>query len=130
MMAFESTIAGTEARDPYDGDIGKALHLLRQCPSYQINAHHGHCGLRDRLLPSLDLLETCLVEKHGASLCGECWEQRRAQVAWRGAKGPLLWTQSEFLNKSGRRARPSCLDNHADIRDIFLANERNWTSGT
>jgi hypothetical protein len=46
--------------DAYTGDIETLIGLLRQCPSYQINQYHGHCGLRSKILPILDYVKACI----------------------------------------------------------------------
>lgn len=46
--------------DAYAGDIETLIGLLRQCPSYQINQYHSHCGLRTKLLPALDYIKSCI----------------------------------------------------------------------
>ncbi|KAN0098524.1 hypothetical protein V8E51_014187 [Hyaloscypha variabilis] len=40
--------------EAYSGDVDYLINMLRQCPSYQIDHNHGHCGLRTKLLPALD----------------------------------------------------------------------------
>lgn len=54
--------------DAYSGDIEYLIGLLRQCPSYQIDSHHGHCGLRTKLLPALDFVKTCIDTGLGIKL--------------------------------------------------------------
>ena len=46
--------------DAYAGDIETLIGLLRQCPSYQINQYHGHCGLRTKILPILEYIKACI----------------------------------------------------------------------
>jgi hypothetical protein len=46
--------------DAYTGDIENLIGLLRQCPSYQINQYHSHCGLRSKLLPALQYITSCI----------------------------------------------------------------------
>lgn len=46
--------------EAYTGDIDNLIMLLRQCPSYQIDSYHAHCGLRTKLLPALDYIKSCM----------------------------------------------------------------------
>ncbi|CZS97322.1 hypothetical protein WAI453_008543 [Rhynchosporium graminicola] len=46
--------------EAYQGDIELLIGILRQCPAYQIDSNHGHCGLRNKLLPALDFIRTCI----------------------------------------------------------------------
>jgi hypothetical protein len=55
--------------DAYYGDIENLIGLLRQCPSYQINQYHSHCGLRTKLLPALDYIKSCIETGVGIK-CG------------------------------------------------------------
>ena len=125
MMTLESTMAGSEAQDPYDGDIEKALQLLKQCPSYQIDKFHGHCGLRDRLLPCVSVLEKVI---RLVGICDQCWQLRRTKAAWKGAQGALIWSPSGFEeNFFSKRA---CLQQHLVVRDMFLSSQKNWTNSS
>lgn len=70
--------------DAYHGDIENLIGLLRQCPSYQINQHHSHCGLRTKLLPALDHIKGCIETGVG--------------VKYRGSKRD--WVNDAWLQKS------------------------------
>lgn len=132
----------------YDGDINLLLETLRQCPSYQLDSNHMHCGLRAILLPLLDLLQSVLVE--AASICMQCWNSRRKEYAWTNAKRPLTWSwpltkestagSAGMHGGRGQRGPPSgdarrgqrCKHVHGDregdwVRDMFLACHRVWT---
>ncbi len=54
--------------EAYTGDIELLIGVLRQCPSYQIDHNHGHCGLRTRLLPALDYIKSCIDTGLGIKL--------------------------------------------------------------
>lgn len=54
--------------DAYSGDIENLIGLLRQCPSYQINQYHSHCGLRTKLLPALEYIQSCIESGVGIKL--------------------------------------------------------------
>lgn len=46
--------------EAYTGDIELLIGILRQCPQYQIDSNHRHCGFRTMLLPALDFIRTCI----------------------------------------------------------------------
>ncbi|KAK5163510.1 uncharacterized protein LTR77_010692 [Saxophila tyrrhenica] len=103
--------------EPHAGDLINLLDTLRQVPEYQIDKFHSHCGIRTRLVPMLDLLQRAIPH---AAVCGECWEANRTDLAWLGAKRPLLWRKGDSgLYGTGHR--------HAGIRDFFTATERQWS---
>jgi len=54
--------------EAYSGDIEYLIGVLRQCPSYQIDHNHGHCGLRTKLLPALDYIKSCIDTGLGIKL--------------------------------------------------------------
>lgn len=125
----------------YLGDIDRLLSSLRQCSNYQVDSNHGHCGLRSRLLPLLDLLQNQLSLETGSldiGICADCWNHHRSSYAWSLAKRPVMWAQSRsltgnrtlangFLRKGHQRTPSSCLNGHVLVRDMFMAVEKNWT---
>jgi len=54
--------------EAYTGDVEALIGILRQCPSYQIDSHHKHCGLRNKLLPALDYIKGCIDSGLGVRL--------------------------------------------------------------
>lgn len=54
--------------EAYTSDIDTLIGVLRQCPSYQIDKHHSHCGLRTKLLPALDYIKSCMDTGLGIKL--------------------------------------------------------------
>ena len=109
----------------FTGDIYQLIGTLRQCPSYQIDNNHTHCGLRARLIPILDLIEQALAE---VGICAECWQQRRDGYAWSTAKRLPIWRRAgpQGLRMSGRKG--PCANNHLAVKDMFTAVLRDWTA--
>lgn len=126
----------------YLGDIDRLLSSLRQCSNYQVDSNHGHCGLRSRILPLLDLIQNQLSLDTGSldiGICAECWTNHRKEYAWQLAKRPVVWAHPKSLTgnrtlanaaprKSHQRTPSSCLSRHMAVRDLFMAVERDWTS--
>ncbi|KAI9646616.1 hypothetical protein NHQ30_004612 [Ciborinia camelliae] len=65
--------------EAYTGDIEQLFILLRECPSYQIDKNHGHCGLRNKLLPALDYIKDCL---DGVGIKVQLWKTERSTQTW------------------------------------------------
>jgi len=103
----------------FTGSVDKLLEKLRQCPSYQINEHHSHCGLRARLLPVIELIQGLFESEAG--ICGKCWVQGRAEPMWLQHARVKHWTysRSKILSKN------KC-ERHAQAREMFTAQERVW----
>ncbi|OCL04111.1 hypothetical protein AOQ84DRAFT_324901 [Glonium stellatum] len=141
-LRLQGTIYDTEPPPHYSGDIDRLLDSLRQCPSYQVDKNHSHCGLRARLVPLLDLIQNQLSldsRSIDIGLCIECWNNHRARYAWSGTKRSLLWAPTRLLSgtvssiaaREGKGRRPSqssCFAGHVVVRDMFTAVERQWTA--
>ncbi|KAI0479164.1 hypothetical protein GGR56DRAFT_364799 [Xylariaceae sp. FL0804] len=69
--------AGAAATLPVDG----LLAALRQCPAYQIDKNHSNCGLRTRMLPILDFLQS-LLSAGSVPLSRQAWRSQRRAAAW------------------------------------------------
>lgn len=82
----------TEYPDPYTGDIEKLINTLRQCPSYQIDKNHAHCGFRTMLLPALEYVQSMLSGSIGIHRQG--WKVNRPESSWdRGEGQPWKFTR-------------------------------------
>lgn len=121
-------LSENEALEPYSGDVGDLIESLRQCPEYQIDKNHSHCGLRTRLMPLLDLVEYSLTE---VGVCMHCWQDCRHEYAWSKVKRPLTWRRDSvgagMYHQYKARQAQNHLFKHLDTRDLFMAKERLWT---
>ena len=108
----------------HTGDIYHIINTLRQCPSYQIDNNHTHCGLRSRLIPILDSIELAISD---VGICAECWEHRRDSYAWSRSKRLPIWRRlgPHGSRSSGRKG--ACRADHP-VRDMFTAVLRDWTA--
>lgn len=84
--------------DAYTGDIENLIGLLRQCPSYQINQYHSHCGLRTKLLPALEYITSCIERGVGVKFgrsksdwVNDAWAVRSST----GTKKKSFWVGGE-----------------------------------
>ncbi|KAF2715684.1 hypothetical protein K504DRAFT_446507 [Pleomassaria siparia CBS 279.74] len=139
-LRLQSTIYDETEPSYHTGDIDRLVESMRQCPSYQIDRNHSHCGLRVRILPLLDLIQNQLNLEAGSldiGICSECWNSRRSLYAWSEAKRPVLWTLtgnrrfslSVNASKKGHHRTPSsCLNRHHVVRDMFMAVGKEWSA--
>lgn len=116
----------------YEGDIANLLALYGQCPSYQINAHHRHCGVKDRLWKIVNVI-TCRLEHgdQGFGICLESWLKSRHESSWRRCKRPLLWPSPSSYSPSPVVFHLSswvCRNTETEVRDMFMAVERDWSA--
>lgn len=121
-LQFQGKLLDTnDPPDAFSGHLYNILETLRQIPEYQIDTNHKHCGVRTRLIPLLDLVEELLPS---TGICADCWTRNRAAYAWIDAKRPLLWNKPRSSRSAVRRP---CDDDHAHVRDLFNAQQRNWS---
>lgn len=148
-LRLQGTIYDNREPIYYMGDIERLLEMLRQCPSYQVDRNHSHCGLRTRLMPLLDMIQPHLSLVVGSTyigICAECWGHHRSSYAWSAAKRPVLWTRPKTLVYPratnilvpSRNSTPAgytngyqkdtCLNGHIPVREMYMAAERDWTT--
>ncbi|KAF2084927.1 hypothetical protein K490DRAFT_48070 [Saccharata proteae CBS 121410] len=134
-LRLRSAIFGDDPGPDYRGDINRLLDSMKQCPSYQIDNNHAHCGLRARLLPLIDFIQSQTVLSAAGldmGICTECWLNYRSEYAWSLAKRPLVWSRpmANAGRPSGRvpASGRSCLARHLWVRDMFTAVDHNWTA--
>jgi hypothetical protein len=81
--------------DAYMGDIENLIGLLRQCPSYQIDKNHSHCGLRSKILPALEYIRDCVDT--GISI---------KVTRWKSDRSSQTWIMPKTSNANGNRRKP------------------------
>lgn len=74
--------AGGIARDFAAVDVGSILAALKQTPSYQVDKHHTNCGLRTRLLPILEYVQS-MLSSNTVPLTLAGWKKDAASTSWR-----------------------------------------------
>jgi len=121
------SIHSENAPDTYSGDIDNLMTLLRQCPSYQIDKNHTHCGLRTRLIPALDYIQAMLTSNIGLDRRG--WHDDRPGTTWKSREEGAAQTFS-FTRNIARDERPK-LDGYLVAnkypKALFTARDWDWT---
>lgn len=133
LFPLTGSIMNADGPVQYQSDIDRLIDTLRQCPEYQIDQNHKHCGLRERLLPLLSMIQNHLsldVNDLDIGICLDCWQARRQEYSWAEAKRPPIWSRPMTWRSSGVRARGAslCLTRHLSVRDMFTAVTRDWTA--
>lgn len=108
----------------YDGDVEQLINMLRQCPSYQIDKNHAHCGLRTRLLPALEYIQSMSSGSIGINRQG--WKVARNEQSWARGEGgkPFSFTR-EVSDPRLRIEGNMVIDRYA--RALFTATEWDWS---
>ena len=132
-LRLQGLIFDDEEIVPFSEDIERLIGALRQCPAYQITPYHAHCGLRARLIPILDFIQSLLSSDAGSlsmGICADCWQNHRVDYAWCSAKRPISWALSNKPQPDSSilkaPVKNKCLTKHLAVREIFMANERHW----
>lgn len=109
-----------EEAEPYNGNLDDIIAKLKECPSYQIDNYHTHCGLRTRLMfilegqrpprPSLQV-----------GICLKCWREDKSKESW--FENP---TGGVWVNAGERFYGKGCGD-HRDTKAMYTAVKREWT---
>lgn len=113
-------VPGPSGSEPSTRSITETIKALRQCPSYQIDRNHAHCGVRAKLMPHLHTIEDFFL--YGGGLCRLCWKDGSTQVRWSDPADP-----TPGRSPSGNHARICETPLLADrIKAFFTASPLEW----
>lgn len=114
-----------EYPEGYGGDIENLITVLRQCPSYQIDKNHGHCGLRTRIIPALDYIQALLSSIIGINSRG--WRIDRKGNSWTVTEGeePFRFTRSISGDPRLKMEGSLIADKYA--KALFTASLWDWS---
>ncbi|KAL2134050.1 hypothetical protein VTI74DRAFT_1106 [Chaetomium olivicolor] len=116
-------------------DIGHILAALKQCPSYQIDKNHTHCGLRTRILPILEYIQA-MLSANVVSISRAVWAKDRERASWfvgedgdgradEQKKRVFRFTRGMATDQRLRYEGAMAADRMA--RELFTAGEWDWT---
>ena len=130
--------------EAYSGDIIEdILRKLKECPSYQIDKNHSHCGLRARIQPGLEYIQ--YLTEGAIGLGAVRWKTDRVLETWavekkRGRDGKKSFVVAgepvgedergrfdfvEVQRRIERRGMVVSIDVAA--KDLFTAEKWIWT---
>ena len=124
-----------EARDchVYTGSINTLLASLGECPEYQIDMFHRHCGLRSRLRPAIEFLRLSCGNQ---GICMSCWRSYRRKYSWLEHPATKEWTflpemkVGTITSNAVILFSSACSNFHAPPRILFTSQRRDWAPGT
>ena len=102
----------------YKGDVGDLLLQLRQCPEYQMDMYHQHCGVRTRLLPVL----TQVRPEAQLGLCLACWRRDKSKDSWLDNPSGGGWSA-----RLGIPANGVTCDKQSLLKRMYTSEERDWS---
>ncbi|KAF7955125.1 uncharacterized protein EAE97_000384 [Botrytis byssoidea] len=109
--------------EAYTGDIELLIALLRECPSYQIDKNHGHCGLRNKLLPALSYIKDCI--DGGIGIKSKFWKTERSSQTWIPSPSTNNSNKKAFV-VGGKEVGDDKPENFFDFKSL---NREDLTSG-
>ena len=128
LLRLESSLHQPSSETPFCDSIESLIETLRNCPSYQIDGNHTHCGPRKMLLQGLSVIEAYLTRGDGPGICLDCWYSPSSQDrSWAVVKPLPIWsleTGGRHIGATHKHGSPST--DHA--REFFTAVEKTWTS--
>ncbi|MCJ1255122.1 hypothetical protein MMC24_002938 [Lignoscripta atroalba] len=133
-LALQSMIIDSEYSQPppqpplpYPRPVDELLTTLRECPAYQIDRNHTHCGLRTKFLPALEYIraQSQSQSSQAVGLCLRCWKEDRRKQSWLESPAGGTW---RFKAPFGaRRSSGVCGVDHRSAKAMFTAELRDWT---
>ncbi|KAH6851255.1 hypothetical protein B0I37DRAFT_397209 [Chaetomium sp. MPI-CAGE-AT-0009] len=129
-----SSTAPEAAPDISTIDIGSILATLKQCPAYQIDKNHTHCGLRARALPAVEYVQAMLASG-AVSIARQAWVRDREGAAWQRLQGGVdgggmrkvfRFTRGLATDQRLRMEGAMAVDRSA--RALFTADEWDWSA--
>ncbi|KAK4205800.1 hypothetical protein QBC40DRAFT_302680 [Triangularia verruculosa] len=113
-------------------DISYIIKVLKQCPTYQIDKNHNHCGLRGRMGRILEFIEARLGGG-GIGLNHVKWAEDRTENSWlkgeveeEGEKRVFKYTSS--VSSDARLRYGGAFAAEKLAREVFTADEWDWTA--
>lgn len=119
MILLQTTFVATDSSQPYTGNIQDLLSCLRECPEYQLDPFHSHCGLRTRLIPLLSSIKPNV--QTGISLPG--WNTDRVKESWLDNPTDGTW-RLQMSTVKGTSDTPRL---HEATKAMYTARHRDWT---
>jgi hypothetical protein len=115
-------------------DIYQILSTLKQCPSYQIDKNHTNCGMRTRILPILDYIQTVL-SSNAISIRKPDWKTNRDAVSWlpngddpdNSRSVPKVFRFTRSVASDQRLRYEGVLGADRMAKPLFAAEKWDWT---
>lgn len=114
-------------------DVTHILATLKHCPSYQIDKNHTNCGLRNRIIPIADFIQSLLSSKVTA-VRRHMWMSDRRSESWLAAAEAndenndgrvFLFTRA--ISGDPRLRHEGAMGADRLARDLFTATGWDWT---
>lgn len=127
LLSLTSPLAANfeDYSEEYGSDIETLITIMRQCPAYQIDQNHNHCGMRSRILPALDFITGMLTSNIGIDR--KCWKTDRPTACWEdnGAGQPFKFTKG--IAGDQRLKVDGLIVGNRHAKAFFTASSWDWS---
>lgn len=113
-------------------DIGHIIATLKQCPSYQIDKNHTNCGLRTRILPILEYIQS-MLSSNVVSIARPAWIKDRATASWYPAddaddkRAPTVFRFTRAMVTDHRLRYEGAMAADRMAKALFTSDQWDWT---
>jgi hypothetical protein len=114
-------------------DVAHILATLKHCPSYQIDKNHTNCGLRNRIIPIADFIQSLLSSKVTA-VRRHMWMSDRRSESWLAAaeandenNDEKVFRFTRAISGDPRLRHEGAMGADRLARDLFTATGWDWT---
>ena len=130
-LSLQSMIISNQNSQFYEGSIERLLEALRECPSYQLDSYHSHCGIRSsNFMPALRHLQWMCSLPNQIGICLLCWQKSRSEHSWRLIPAGGSWQYKLAMAHEKSYERRVGEHDHAIGKRLFTAAEHNWLAET
>lgn len=119
-LSMQNTFGNVHDAPQYAGNVEDVISCLRQCPTYQVDKNHSHCGPRSRLERALASVVPSLSR---TGICLHCWKHNRGEDSWGDNPAGGRW----YLGMARLPTVHQDCHDHRSIKAMCTADERDWT---
>ena len=130
-LSLQSMLIDRDNFQFYKGSIERLFSSLRECPPYQLDSNHSHCGLRDSdFMPALRHLEWMCTQTDQIGVCLQCWRNHRSEHSWRSRLAGDPWRYKQSMHQERRYEKQFRVreHDHSAAKNLFTATEHVWIS--
>ncbi|KAK2070975.1 hypothetical protein P8C59_005432 [Phyllachora maydis] len=114
--------------------VDRLLATLKQCPGYQIDKNHTNCGMRTRILPILEFLQSMLAT-NVLSISLPAWRKDRGSASWlpaaadppRSDDEKAVFRFTRALAADQRLRYQGAMAAEGIAKAVFTAHSWDWT---
>ncbi|MCJ1475432.1 hypothetical protein MMC13_004094 [Lambiella insularis] len=124
-LALQSRIVERDYSPSCSSSIEQLLISLRECPAYQIDLNHKHCGLRSKLIPALETIQGLYQRADEIGVCLSCWNKDKPSASW--YENPAGGSWHHLQARAPLKRSAPCGASHTAAMAMCTAESRDWS---